>query len=173
MPIDLNFTLTFEDYLHAQQLHARHNRWVGLNYFAARFILPVLGVCLIAIALFALIRGVLSAISFFNLGLGVFFVLYPWYYRLCLKRRFLRTRTGSEMQIEINEETIQVKTENSSSEVKWKAVKSYLEDGKLFLLYLAPAKFIALPKRVFSPEQIAALQALLAQKLAENHADPA
>jgi hypothetical protein len=40
------------------------------------------------------------------------------------------------------------------------------------MLYLAPAKFIALPKRAFTPEQIAELQSLLARRFAGKAVNP-
>jgi YcxB-like protein len=166
MSVQLNFTLEFSDYVDAQRLHARRNWWLCLNYYTARFVLPVLGVCLIVIGSLNVSHGVPSALSVFNLGLGVFLVFYPWYYRARLKRCYRRTRTGDgEISVELGESMIHVKTENSNSELTWKAVQSFLEDQKLFMLYLAPAKFIALPKRVFSPEQIVELQSFLASQV--------
>ena len=173
MPVNLNFTLTFEDYPLAQRLHARKNWWLCLNYFAARYFLPVLGDCLIFLGLVTLGHRVSSVLSVVNLGLGVFLVLYPWYYRARLKRCYRRTRTGNgETAVEIGEEMIRVKAENSSSELNWKAVQFVREDQKLFMLYLAQAKFIALPKRVFTPEQLVEFQLLLADRLAEKAANP-
>jgi hypothetical protein len=67
---------------------------------------------------------------------------------------------------------IHVKMENVSSDFNWKAVQFFREDPKLIMLYLAPAKFVALPKRACTPEQIAELQSLLARKFAEKAANP-
>jgi hypothetical protein len=169
MPVILNFTLTFEDYQNALRLHARKNWWLCLNYFAARFVLPALGVLLILLALLISGHSVPSPLAIFNFGLGVFFVLYPWYYRARLKRCYRRTRTGSEQSVELGEELIRMVAENTSSELTWKAVQFVREDQNVFMLYLAPAKFIALPKRAFTPEQISELEELLTRKVQRNH----
>jgi YcxB-like protein len=165
MPVNLQFTLTFEDYLNAQRLHARKNWWLCLNYFAARYVLPVLGVLLILLGFLIFGHAVPSMLSTINFGLGVFFVLYPWYYRARLKRCYLRTRTGKgETSVELGDETIRVMAENVSSDINWKAVQSCREDKNVFLLYLAPAKFIVLPKREFSPDKIVEARSLLTQR---------
>jgi hypothetical protein len=44
-------------------------------------------------------------------------------------------------------------------------VKRFSENGKVFLVYLAPSKFMVLPKRVFQPGQADELRALLQRKL--------
>jgi hypothetical protein len=173
MPIELRFDLTFEDYLNAQRLHAKKNWWLRLNYFAARFVVPVLGILLILLSLLIFSQGRPTHLAIFNFGLGIFLASYPWYFRAKIRRCYRRTRIGSaDTWVEIGEDTIHVKGDNASSEASWKAVKSHLEDRKIFLLYLAPAKFIILPKRIFTPEQIAELQSLLARQFAQRIADP-
>jgi hypothetical protein len=173
MPIQLRFTLTFEDYLASMRLHAMKNWWLRLNYFTARFMVPVLGACFILLGLLSFGHGALSAFLIYDFGFGALFVLYPWYYRARLKRCYRRTRTGSgDTSVEIGEEMIRVQAENTSSEFTWKAVQLFREDQKVFMLYLAPAKFIALPKRAFTPEQIAELQSLLARRFAGKAVNP-
>jgi hypothetical protein len=54
---------------------------------------------------------------------------------------------------------------NSKSELNWKAIKSFRENKRIFILYLAPARFIAIPKRVFSEAQIEELRTLLLRKI--------
>jgi hypothetical protein len=166
MLIHLKFNLSLSDYLDAQALHARNNWWRRLNYFAARFVLPVIGVILILQALLMFRTRMPGMFVVIALGLGVFLVFYPWYYRGRLKRCYRRTRTDNgEISVELGESLIHVRTQTSNSELSWKAVQFFLEDQKLFMLYLAPAKFIALPKRVFSHEQIGELQSLLASQV--------
>ena len=163
MPIQLRFTLSFEDYLAAMRLHARKNWWLCLNYFAARFVLPILGILLVVLGWLVSGNGLPPAAAVFFVGLGVFFLFYPLYYRSRLKRCYRRTSAGTEQSVELGEQQIRMKAENTSSELTWKAVRSYSEDQNLFMLYLAPAKFIGLPKRVFTPKQIAELRSLLAR----------
>lgn len=165
MPIQLRYTLSFEDYLSAQRLHARRNWWLAMNLFLARFVVPVLGICLILIAALDFRVHVTGTLSAACLGLGIFLTLYPWYYAARLKRCYRRTRTGSEEQlVEIGEESIHMQAEAGTSDLVWKAVGFFREDKNVFLLYLAPAKFILLPKRVLAPEQIVQLRSLAAAK---------
>ena len=159
MSIQLRFTLSFEDFLNAQRLHAKLGS--GLNYSRARIVLAVLGVCLIVFGLLSIGNGAPWGLHLFILCCGVLCVLYPWLRRARLKRRYRRTRVCEETSFDIGNENILIKAENLSSEAKWKAVQLNLEDQNMFLLYIAPAKFFALPKRAFTPEQIAELQLLL------------
>lgn len=161
MPIQLRFTLSFEDYLNAQRLHAKWGP--GLNYSKARFVLPVLGVCFILFGLLSVGDGAPWGLRIFFLCFGLCCVLYPWFYRARIRRRYRRTGVREEKTFDIGEENILVKSENVSSEVRWKAVRLYLEDPNMFLLYIAPVRFFALPKRVFTPDQITQLQSLLAR----------
>ena len=163
MPINLRFTVALEDYLNAQSLHAQHHSWLGVKFFRARFVLPALGVGIILFGL--LCFGAPWAFHIILIFVGIWFVLYPWRRRAYLKRRYRRTRTGkAHTSVEISEESIHVEGENADTELSWKGVQSYLEDQKTFLLYWAPAKFMILPKRSFTPEQISQLQSLLARK---------
>jgi hypothetical protein len=169
MPIELNFALSFEDYCNAMRLHAKHNWWRCLNYYCARFVLPVLGIVLLTFGLLISGPGVPWVLVGAQSGLGVFLLFYPLYYRLRLKRCYSRTRIGNgEQSVIITEEGIHVNAENASSDINWKAVQSYLYDNDVFMLYLAPAKFIALPKRILSPEQMSELKSLLSQLIGEN-----
>jgi hypothetical protein len=67
--------------------------------------------------------------------------------------------------VKFNEDLIHVEGTNSSGDMKWAAVKRFSENGKVFLVYLAPSKFMVLPKRVFQPGQADELRALLQRKL--------
>lgn len=159
MPIQLRFTFSLEDYLNARHLHAKWGP--GLNYSKVRIVLPVLGVCSILFGLLSVGNGAPWGLHIFFICFGLCGVLYPWFYRARLRCRYRRRGVREETTFDIGEENILVKSENVSSEVRWKAVRLYLEDPNMFLLYIAPARFFALPKRVFTPEQISQLQSLL------------
>jgi hypothetical protein len=49
--------------------------------------------------------------------------------------------------------------------MEWKAIHYFREDKSVFLLYLAPAKFIAIPKRVCTEEKITELRSLLSRQV--------
>jgi hypothetical protein len=165
-PIKLRFTLGVKEYLAAQYFHAESSVWLYANLFAARFVLPVIGVLLIVQSVSLWRHGNQSVLPFFLAPLGVFFVLYPLYYRFNLRHCYTRSRTGNdECELLFDEDTIRVQGPNSSGEMKWAAFKKFSENDKLYLLYLAPAKFIIVPKHYFETGQVDEFRALLARKL--------
>jgi hypothetical protein len=60
---------------------------------------------------------------------------------------------------------IRCKGEHSKSEIEWCAIQSFSEDESLFLLYLAPGRFLAIPKRVCTTEQIEELRLLFQRQI--------
>jgi hypothetical protein len=97
MPIQLKYTLSFEDYLAAQRLHAKSNWWLHLNQVLGRRILPVIGLLMIYLGLALVLGGHGSTwvLDLLMLGLGAFFALHPFYMSYKLKRCFERTRTDT------------------------------------------------------------------------------
>jgi hypothetical protein len=164
MPIHLKFTLTFEDFINAHRLHARHKGPFSARFVTAPYVWFVLGACFLLLALFNAVFGIAGPSPIFLASVGFIFALCPLYYQRRLIRRYRLTRSSDETAVEIEEELIRFKTENMSSECQWKAVRLFLEDSKLVLLYIAPIKFIPLPKHAFAPEQLAELQSLLARQ---------
>jgi hypothetical protein len=162
MPIQIRFKLTFDDYLKAQQLHSKRSFGPHLWYVLARTLIPVLGV--LYLLFFAIVPWRTTHFGWLVVVLicGTYFTFYPLFVRLRLKRCYLRTRTeDGENSVEIGPESIHLQARNTNSHLNWGAVQSFRENANVFLLYLAPGKFIVLPKRVFSPEQIIELQSLL------------
>jgi hypothetical protein len=49
--------------------------------------------------------------------------------------------------------------------MEWKGIHYFREDKNVFLLYLAPAKFLAIPKRVCTEEQITEFRSLLSRQV--------
>jgi hypothetical protein len=64
---------------------------------------------------------------------------------------------------------IRVQAARMRSEVQWQAVRSFSENEKVFLLYLAPAKFMAIPKRICSEQEISELRSLFKQEIGAVH----
>jgi len=67
---------------------------------------------------------------------------------------------AGDCAIEFDENIIRTQGPHSKSEINWKAIRSFSEDMKSFLLYLTPGKFIVIPKRVCANEQVEELRAL-------------
>ena len=53
--------------------------------------------------------------------------------------------------------------------MEWATIERTVEDKKSFLLYVAPGKFLVVPKRVYSSGQIEELQMLLQGKVDVRH----
>ena len=108
------------------------------------------------------------ALSLFTLG--TFLALYPFYISYKLKRCFERTRTdAAECTIEFNEELIRATGSNSRSEIAWTGVTATAQDDKVFLLYLAPAKFLVIPQRACDEEQLSEIRELCQRKVSNRH----
>jgi hypothetical protein len=54
--------------------------------------------------------------------------------------------------------------EYAKSEIEWPAISRFAEDKNVFLLYMAQAKFLVIPKRILSAEQIEEARALFTAK---------
>ena len=169
MPITLRFTLTFQDYLNAMRLHARKNWWRCFGFYCARFVYPVIGAFIIWIGYLNWRTGVTWPSAGLTIGCGLVGLLFPLYYRFRLRSCYRRTRTGNgDHSFEFGQEKIRVETENMSTDFNWKAVQNYRENQSVITLYIAPAKFLIVPKRVLMPEQQRELQSLLASQVSER-----
>jgi hypothetical protein len=166
MPIRLQFTLTLDDYVAAQRLHAKRGWWPRLILVLAYTLVPFLGVLwLLFTASFIRIADS-PALFVFELGVGLFLVSFPLYLRLRWKRCYRRTRTEpGDCTIEFDRSMIRIQQSKMRSEVEWPAVRSLSENKKVFLLYLAAAKFVVIPKRICSEQQIEELHSLFQQEI--------
>ena len=142
MLVHVEFTLKFNDYLDAQRLHATRGWWPRFDQFMGRMGFPFWGVLLLIFAYLIHGPGVSWLPVLFMSACAVFLLLYPFYIRFKLKRCYTRTE-GSGTKGEIN----------------WSTVRSFSENDKVFLLYLAPAKFIVIPKRACTESELAELRA--------------
>jgi hypothetical protein len=164
--MQLHFQLTFDDYRAAQRLHARRSIWSRFVRVLTRYVYPVIGFLFLALS-FSLVRDRSSNESVSTMIIcGIVLLCCPIYLHFQLKRCYKRTRTASEgCHLALEEQSIQVEGEFSKGELSWKAILSFREGAEVFLLYLAPAKFIPIPKRVCSQEQIGELRNLLLSKV--------
>ena len=90
----------------------------------------------------------------------------PIYLHFQLRRCYKRTRSGNDgCQLTFGEERIGVEGQFSKGEMEWKGIHFFREDKNVFLLYLAPAKFLAIPKRVCTEEQITEFRSLLSRQV--------
>ena len=160
--MQIQFQLSFDDYLAAQRLHAKRNLWQLGIYALNHYLFPVIGICSLVLSIPLMGSKVQDHSGLIMIFCGVILTGYPFYMRWKLKQCYKRTRIDDgESKIVFDEARIRVEARHASSEMDWDGVKSHFENGKVIMLYLAPAKFIVVPKRVCTDEQIAELHALL------------
>jgi YcxB-like protein len=158
----LQYELTFGDFVAAQALHAKRSEWPYLRYVEARYLCPVAGLCLL---LFCLTDHRPLATQAWEVGLAVYFLSIPLIVHMSYKRHFRRTKcTDEESSLDFGQEAIRCQGPHSKSELEWEAVRSFSEGDKMLLLYLAPGKFLCIPKRVCSSPQLEELRAMLKAK---------
>ncbi|MGA3082507.1 MAG: YcxB family protein [Terracidiphilus sp.] len=165
----IQFQLSFDDYRAAQRLHAMRSFWSRLGRVLNYYIYPIIGLISLILSLL-LVSGRAPTHSVSTLIIcGILLVCCPIYLQIRLKSCYKRTRSGSDgCQLTFDEESIGVEGQYSKGEMEWKAIHFFREDESVFLLYLALAKFIAIPKRVCSEEQIGELRSLLIQKVKQK-----
>jgi len=166
MTTQLQFQLSLDDYLTAQKLHATRSFWSRLVRVLNFYIYPAIGVTCFLICVILWIEKVSDSSPFILMICGIILVCCPIYQHYCLRRCYKRTRSGSDgCQLTFDEESIGVEGQYAKGEMDWKAIHFFREDQSIFLLYLAPASFIAVPKRVCTEEQIAELRSLLSRQV--------
>jgi len=170
MAIQLKFTLTLQDYLEAQRLHTKRGCWPRLGWALAYTVIPVFGILWVVSTFFQFRIKDSPGLFAFEVAVGLFLACYPLYLRLRWKRCYLRTRPEQdECTVEFDDSIIRIRSATMSTEVQWQAVRSYSENKKLFLLYLAPAKFIAIPKRICLEPEIDELRRLFTHEIGAVH----
>lgn len=161
----LEFQTNFRDFAAAQTLHAKRSEIAYLSHCVARYFFPVLGVLILLFEFTPhLVRA--SAPKVFSAACGLFLVCTPAYIHVTWKRAYKRTRSGNgNLALDFSEELIRCKGEHSKSEIEWSAIQSFSEDESLFLLYLAPARFLPIPKRICTAKQIDELRLLFKRQI--------
>jgi hypothetical protein len=100
---------------------------------------------------------------------GFYLLLLAFYLNWRLKTCYKRTRSGrSECTVTFSEDRIFIDAGNMKSEADWTAVQSLREDNTTFMLYIAAAKFIAIPKRVCTGAQVDELRTLFVRQIKQQ-----
>jgi hypothetical protein len=160
VPIQIRFTLTFKDYLNVLWLHRDRHWRPGFTQFMTTRFLPGVGLLLV-IGGFTISERKFSSDTLVTVGFGLGLMSYPLLSRLYLARCYRATRPENTVwDLEFSPEIVRAQEPNSRGEYQWSAFISYSESKLIFLLYLAPARFIAIPKRACSESQINDLRAL-------------
>ena len=160
--MQIQYKLTFQDFYAAQALHARRGVIPFLGRWFAFYGLMFIGV---AGGLFFLALAIVQGPAHFDrtpFFLSLVWIGLPLYVRWAYRRQFHRSQSESGQNLlDLDADSIRCKNEHSKSEMEWAAIQRTAEDKKSLLLYLAPGKFLVVPKRVCSAEQIDELRALL------------
>lgn len=163
--LNVQFELSLADFLTAQRLHSKRSLWSRFVYILTRWIYPILGVCFLLMEPIV-IRDADHQFLVVPFICGLILMLCPVYLHFQMRRCYKRTRSGpGQCAVRFDEDALQITGINSKSELDWKAINTFRENRKIFLLYLAPARFIAIPKRVLSEGQIEELKSLLIRKI--------
>ena len=164
--MQITYELSFDDYRAAQLLHAKRSLWRRLMRILTHAIVPICGACFLVLAI-TLIgdKGSLDSMLIM-LTCGSYLILCPFYLNWRLKRVFKRTRRQkNECNTTLSEERLLLDAGNMKSEIDWTAVLFFSENSKIFMLYIAQANFIAIPKRVCTEAQIEELRSLFRRKI--------
>jgi len=158
------FRLTFKDYFTALSLHARRGLVPFVFHVLALYIFPVWGLCLLALTI---MNGNERA-DFWSYAAPAYLIGCPFLVLFLYRLKFKRSQMDSgECTLDLGD-VILVRGRHSKTELEWSAIKRYKEGKKMFLLYLAPGKFIPIPKRVCSGQDAAELRALLQERVGKN-----
>ena len=133
-----------------------------MSYAIVYYLLPVLG--LLAIAIVMIVAGSVQALLDEKplLTFGAYFLLLPILIHFALMRRYRGSAIGmQDCTISFENNLIRTQMPNAVTELQWNAIQSFAEDKRVFLLYLAPARFIIVPKRACSIEQINELHSMM------------
>jgi hypothetical protein len=164
--MQIKFQLTFDDYSAAHSLHATRSLWSRFLRALARYLFPVFGLCFLVLGVSLVGKGASTGNILTVFACGLYLTSVPFYLHLQLRRCYKRTRTGvGDCTVTFDSERILIDGQNMKSEIDWSAVQSFRENSEIFILYLAPAKFIAVPKRACTAAQIDELQAMLVQRI--------
>jgi hypothetical protein len=162
----IKYSLSFGDYAAAQALHSRRSVIRYLSHVAGYYVFPVFGIFFLSLAFFNSKPIGSAHTKWLTVLCGAYLLSCPLIFRLTAKSRYKRTRSGAgDCAIEFDQNLIRTQGPHSKSEIDWKAIQSFSEDMKSFLMYLAPGKFIVIPKRVCASEQIEELRALLQRQV--------
>jgi|CZKF01.1.fsa_nt_gi hypothetical protein len=164
--MQIQFQLSLDDYLAAQRLHAIRSSWPRFTNALTHYIYPILGLCFLVLSIPLIGSKVPDHSGLTMIVCGMILVCCPLYMHFQRKRCYKRTRSDNgECNLTLDEERIGIEGQFTNGEMDWRAVKSFRENKKVFLLYLAPAKFLVVPKRVCTDAQISELRAILSQKI--------
>jgi len=84
-------------------------------------------------------------------------------------KRSLRSSPSAqgEIVLALDDEGTVATFSTGESRVNWRAYTKYKETGSMFLLFLSPSRYMSIPKRAMTPQQIEDLRALVKARIAQ------
>lgn len=158
--LSLSYHITREDFVAAQRAHQRRNTWGKVQY----------GLGMVLFGWFLLLAAfsiVFTPRVWLNYTLPLLLAAAYLYIYYFAHRIAYRKNAGlfSDIAVNIGDEGIHIVTGHSESTVPWSRYHAWIENEKVFLVYMAYRTFNIIPKRILSAEQQEALRKLLKQKL--------
>jgi hypothetical protein len=168
--MQLNYTLTLDDYRAALRLHARQNLGRRFATFFLRRALPGIGFLLLAMEAFLVFadKNYLIHNPPGLLIVPVVFVVLGALQSYQVQRQFnqLFPPHGRGLSIDLDDERI-ICTNPGSSESRflWHVVIEFAQNEKVTMLYIAKLRFLFFPTSALSPIQRTELDGLVARHL--------
>ena len=166
-----SYKVTLTDFRNSLKLHYRHRgRWRSpLNLFT---FVPVVGFVLICCNLI----GFFTEKDYFArnppglLAVPICFMLLPLLYLYSTKKQFgnifPHSRTDLPLTFDIDDERIVTEMPGfCEGKIFWNAIVEFVQNDKITLFHLAKSRFFFVPTKVFSEEQRAELNDLVARNL--------
>ncbi len=159
----LEYRLTFNDFLEANQAHLKSHRFLYLVLWVVSSLMVVAGLVSI------LIGNIWDSCYSIILGICIF-PSFNLLQRYCLARTWKSQPSIREpITFEVTEEGLTVSSPYFQSNVKWQIYTGFLETKNLFMVYQSKQLYNLFPKRAFySDEQINEFRELL-RTMIVNH----
>ena|SRR5579871_2294694 len=165
--MQIAYTLTFLEFLEGQRVHESRSTKTRVLRFLNWWFFPLLGAVLVLCSILLWREGSPWVTVIVVFVYGLFLVSYRLLLLGRAKSKYINTRRGDGSVVaELGEDQIVVQWPDTARTVAtWAAAKNFRESEKVLLLYVAPAIFYIIPKRVLSPDQLSELLVLLNKKL--------
>ncbi len=172
MALNISWESTYEDFKAAQSLHRRSQVSFILSYYIVPIICGVLWI-LSFIAAAKNQPSKLTALLSWTIGSTVYSI-WVWIARTYSFRKAYRNCWPTNAKQKRNTLTFSddgvdcVTSEVGSSHLLWNAFSRVREDKRIFVLNTSKTRWLAIPKRVMTDEQLSELKSLCSAHIREN-----
>lgn len=144
MHIEGEYVLAADEYANALKVTRAYRRWISLGLAV---VFAVLGVTLI-------VRKNPQPGGFFLVLVPVYLVMVPWEIRAA-RAKFARRTDGLPMTVVFTDTAFTTRTADQTVEVAWRACLKAVDTPESFLIYATKSNVAVVPKRAFSPSDLA------------------